>query len=118
MHDAERAATRALGRWFLDGYMHLAAKAFEGRLLLYKLRPKHHYLVHLLDHAVETGMNPMHLSNFLDEDNMKMMRGVAKACHAKTVKHAWARRYILKKVLNWRGGKTYDKLICTALGFQ
>lgn len=116
LQPAERKATQRLGVWFLAAYSYLAAKALERRLLLYKLRPKHHYLVHLLEHAAESGMNPMHLSNFLDEDNMKMMRGVAKACHAKTVKHAWARRYILKKVLGWHGSKRC-MLICTALGF-
>ena len=53
-------------------------------------------------------LNPMSTSNFLDEDMMKAMRGVAKACHPKTVKHAWARRYLLKKVIAWSqgGGKT------------
>lgn len=43
----------------------------------------------------------MATSNFLDEDMMKAMRGVSKACHPKTVKVAWARRYLLKKILSW-----------------
>ena len=80
--------------------------SFNQRKLLWKIRPKHHYWVELLDYMYRSSLNPMSTSNFLDEDMMKAMRGVAKACHPKTVKHAWARRYLLKKVIAWsQGGK-------------
>ena len=102
MGQQSQDSSRYLGNLFFACYTWLAGEALQNRELLWKLRPKHHYFVHLVDHAVQTGLNPMHMSNFLDEDMMKAMRGVAKACHAKSVKVSWARRYVLKKVLSWK----------------
>lgn len=102
MGQQSQDSSHYLGKLFFACYTWLAGEALQNRELLWKLRPKHHYFVHLVDHAVQTGLNPMHMSNFLDEDMMKAMRGVAKACHAKSVKVSWARRYVLKKVLSWK----------------
>ena len=89
------------GSLFNSCYTALARDALQKRQLLWKIRPKHHYWVHLLDYMYKSAINPMATSNFLDEDMMKAMRGVSKACHPKTVKVAWARRYLLKKILSW-----------------
>lgn len=101
----ERNHSFALGNIFCTCYSALAREALNQKQLLWKIRPKHHYWVELLDYMYRSSLNPMSTSNFLDEDMMKAMRGVAKACHPKTVKHAWARRYLLKKVIAWSGGK-------------
>lgn len=89
------------GSLFNSCYTELARDALQKKQLLWKIRPKHHYWVHLLDYMSKSAINPMATSNFLDEDMMKAMRGVSKACHPKTVKVAWARRYLLKKILSW-----------------
>ena len=48
-----------------------------------------------------TAINPQAASNFLDEDHMKVMRSVGKACHPATAKTKWANRYIVKKAITW-----------------
>ena len=96
---AEQSAE--FGRNHLRTYALLALKAAESERLLYKLRPKHHYMEHLLDEVERLHRNPMAQSNFLDEDNMKVLKGVSLACHPRTVKTTWARRYILKKTTLW-----------------
>ena len=96
---AERSAW--LGRRHLRCYAKLALGALESKRLLYKLRPKHHYMEHLLDEVERLHRNPMAQSNFIDEDNMKILKLVSLACHPRTVKTTWARRYILKKAMCW-----------------
>jgi len=97
----EKEKTFFLGNLFSKCYSCLAREALAKRKPLWKIRPKHHYWVHLLDYMYKSSLNPMSSSNFLDEDMMKAMRGVSKACRPKTAKHAWARRYLLKKVIAW-----------------
>lgn len=117
----ERNHSFSLGNIFCTCYSALAREAFNQKKLLWKIRPKHHYWVELLDYMYKSNLNPMSTSNFLDEDMMKAMRGVAKACHPKTVKHAWARRYLLKKVIAWSQGgekKTTRPIAQVASHFQ
>lgn len=70
--------------------------------MLYKLRPKMHYMEHLLDEVEQWGGNPLQLANFTDEDHMKSLRSLALGCRPKKVKTSWAWRYVLKRVLRWR----------------
>ena len=71
---------------------------------LWRARPKHHHIAHLLNETRRWKLNPMAASTFLDEDHMKQLRGVSSACHPKTMLKAWARRYILKRSLSrWSG---------------
>ena len=99
--ESQRNQSFFLGNLFCSCYSALARNAFDRKLPLYRIRPKHHYWVHLLDYMHVSSVNPMATSNFLDEDLMKAMRGVAKACHPKTVKVSWSKRYILKRVISW-----------------
>lgn len=99
--ESQRNQSFFLGNLFCSCYSALARNAFDRKLPLYRIRPKHHYWVHLLDYMHVSSVNPMATSNFLDEDMMKAMRGVAKACHPKTVKVSWSKRYILKRVISW-----------------
>ena len=88
------------GRLRVSAYAALATEALrQQRRLLWKVRPKLHYL-HLSDVTKDGRGNPMSLSNFLDEENVKHLRAVALACSPMTSKVAWARRYILKRVLS------------------
>ena len=49
----------------------LADRALQQQRLLWKMRPKLHYISHLISEMLATNLNPVHMSNFLDEDNMK-----------------------------------------------
>ena len=82
---------------FLLAYQVLAATALQRQQLIWKLRPKHHYLCHLISETEQTGLNPMHMSNFLDEDHMKHLRAIVHSCHPAKVLTSWSKRYLLKK---------------------
>ena len=83
-------------------YQYLAGQCIVQKRLLYKCRPKAHYFTHMVDHFLATRLNLMHLSTFMDEDFMGKMRNVCKACHGNTYMVGWARRYVLKRALQWR----------------
>ena len=83
-------------------YQWLAARALVQRRLLYKVRPKTHYFQHLLDHVVETHLSPMFLATFGDEDYMHKIRNICRACHGATFHRQWAKRYALKRALQWQ----------------
>ena len=82
-------------------YQWLAMECIAQRRLLYKVRPKSHYFGHMVDHFAQTCLCLLHLSTFGDEDFMGKIRKVAQACHGATYMHAWAKRYVLKRSLQW-----------------
>lgn len=82
-------------------YQYLGVQCLSQRRLLYKIRPKTHYFTHMLDHYESSGLCLMHLSTFGDEDFMGKIRRVAQSCHGHTYMHAWAKRYALKRALQW-----------------
>lgn len=100
--DSETKQSVEMGRLHLLCYGALASEALAKGQLLYKVRPKHHYFVHLLDEVNLWKSNPLGQSNFIDEDNMKHLRGLSLGCHPTTVRRAWGKRYVLKQVLLWR----------------
>lgn len=102
LSDQERSVSVAMGRLFLEMYAALSLEAQIDQKLLFKVRPKHHYMRHLLDQTEISGRNPLALSNFTDEDHMKHLRGISLGCHPLTVTTTWARRYILKQTLLWQ----------------
>ena len=83
-------------------YQWLAHRCLTERRLLYKIKPKSHYFQHLLDHFQSTRLSLMHLSTFMDEDYMGKVRTLCRACHGSTYMQTWARRYVLKRALQWR----------------
>lgn len=83
-------------------YQWLASACMAQRRLLYKIRPKTHYFIHMVDHHDESRHCPMFLSTFGDEDFMHKVRGICCACHGRTYTTTWARRYSLKRSLQWR----------------
>ncbi|CAJ1441805.1 unnamed protein product [Effrenium voratum] len=102
LSDAEAAESSWLGCLHLVCYQALASRALERGDFLWRVRPKHHYIAHLLDETRRWKINPMAASTFLDEDHMKQLRGVSSACHPRTMLKVWARRYILKRTLLWQ----------------
>ncbi|CAE7241970.1 unnamed protein product [Symbiodinium sp. CCMP2592] len=84
---------------FLLSYQKLALNALQQQRLLFKLRPKLHYLQHLILDTQQTELNAMAMSNFGDEDHMKVLKSVSHACHPGKVLTSWAKRYLIKKCL-------------------
>ena len=75
----EQYQTKVLSKLFLESYCRLAAEAHDRGVLLWRLRPKLHYMQHLLESCLQgSGRNPTHDSCWLDEDYvrfaMKMYR--------------------------------------------
>ena len=83
-------------------YQWLSARCLAEQRLLYKCRPKTHYFVHMVDHFEETQICLMHASTFGDEDYMGKIRCICQGCHGATYMLTWARRYALKRALQWR----------------
>lgn len=83
-------------------YQYLAVQSLRERRLLWKVRPKSHYFVHFVDFYETTGLSPIHMSAFLDEDFMGKARKICLSCHGATFMKQWARRYVLKRALQWR----------------
>ena len=86
-------------------YQFLSARCLRQRRLLYKVRPKTHYLSHMVDFHASTCLCLLHLSTFNDEDFMGKIGKIAQACHGETFVHAWAKRYALKRGLQWSEGE-------------
>ena len=102
MHDSHVKQTTWLCRLHLACYQWLGVQCLNQSRLLYKVRPKTHYFVHMLDHHETSKLCLMFLSTFGDEDYMGKVRGICRACHGMTYMKSWARRYILKRALQWR----------------
>ena len=83
-------------------YQFLASECLRQGRLLYKNRPKTHYFCHMIDHHEQTGICLLHVSTFGDEDFMHKTRTICRACHGSTYMKAWARRYALKRALQWQ----------------
>ena len=66
---AEEAQARILGQLFIRGYIALAGTAFRAHRLLFKVRPKFHYLCHMLDDM--NLRNPTWDACWMDEDFVK-----------------------------------------------
>ena len=82
-------------------YQWLSARCLSQKRLLYKIRPKTHYFTHMIDHHQETGLCLLHLSTFGDEDFMGKVRQICQACHGSTYMQSWAKRYLLKRAVQW-----------------
>ena len=77
---AEQETGHALGSMFLDSYFRLAREAVDNNDLLWKTRPKIHFLCHVVDDLLIRSRNMARDSTFMDEDVMKyilfMKRGL------------------------------------------
>jgi hypothetical protein len=80
------------------------------RRLLYKIRPKTHYFLHMIDHHELTKLCLMFLSTFGDEDYMGKIRRICQGCHGMNYMLSWARKYILKRALQWREMKKWNHI--------
>ena len=92
----------ALGRLWMQVFQKLAGQSVRSGSRLWRVRPKLHYLDHLLSFTERTSMNPEGFANWLDEDNMKWLAGIAKAVHSRSSTRQLARRYMLQRVMAWK----------------
>ena len=64
----ERDTVVIAGTFFLKSYITLANSALEAHELLWKVRPKLHYLQHLVEGVARFSRNPFVGATFMDED--------------------------------------------------
>ena len=83
----------ALGRLFMRGYGALRHQALEQNLLLWRIRPKHHAMDHIIE-DVKLGLNPARSSCFKDEDFLGKFKYTSAKCHGRTVQHRGLERYL------------------------
>ena len=102
MPDSTVQQTVWLCRLHSASYEWLAGQCLLAGRLLYKVRPKTHYFCHMVDHHEKTKICLMHLATFGDEDYMGKVRSICQACHGSTYMSTWARRYALKRALQWK----------------
>ena len=83
----------ALGRLFMRCYGALRERAENENLLLWRVRPKHHAMDHIID-DVRLGLNPARSSCFKDEDFLGKFKHTSARCHGRTVQHRGLERYL------------------------
>ncbi len=62
--------------------------------VLYKLRPKHHYLWHIID-DLRSGINARWMSCFAEEDLLGKLKKIGLKVHKNTCMHRMLERYLL-----------------------
>ena len=97
----ERVESVELAEAFIDAYTRLAARNLSLERLLYRIRPKLHYVAHLIHDVRTSGLNPEAVACWLDEDHMKWLATIAASLHAKTASLKLAKRYLLKRSIGW-----------------
>lgn len=63
-------------------------------VVLYKLRPKHHYLWHIID-DLGSGINPRWMSCFAEEDLLGKLKKIGLKVHKNTSMRRMLERYLL-----------------------
>lgn len=102
------------GRLFLLSWQTMAADAISSGLCCYKIRPKHHYIAHILDRLVSRE-NVRVLSNFLQEDFIGKIVKLAKRQHSKTVVRRTVQLYIMALQHRWHI-KTLHQIEASTVG--
>eukprot|EP00959_Pyramimonas_sp_CCMP1952_P355722 7450464-Pyramimonas_sp.AAC.1 len=70
--------------WFMS-LQWLASKAVAERVPLWKIRPKHHYLDHMIDRLAVDRQNPCRqLQCAGEEAYLGVLKRIGKACHGMT----------------------------------
>ena len=71
MTGEERETGYFYGSLFLSSYLSLANEAIAADVLLWKIRPKYHFLCHVISDLNDFARNQAKLSTWIDEDGMK-----------------------------------------------
>ena len=89
LSDERRYHAHRAGCAFLDCYQ--ALRAQDSTL---HLRPKLHYLDHIISGLQRSALNPNYFAVWQEEDFMGRMKDIIKPCHTCTVQHRSLQRYI------------------------
>ena len=84
LHVSAKQRGKTMGTFFLQLYQLLASRAVGRGRALFKIRPKTHYLSHLV-YDVLPKFNPRRRANRMDEDFMGKATKVASLCHPRMV---------------------------------
>ena len=89
----ERQTAITTGDLFLMSYMSLATEAIQADEKYFKVRPKIHYLQHLLQQLQGVHRNPYYSSTFMDEDWIRHAIGLQRKMAHKTSPYNILRRF-------------------------
>ncbi|CAJ1343373.1 unnamed protein product [Effrenium voratum] len=94
--EAEAHQISLLGSSFLRMYLSLANIAQDQKALLFKLRPKYHFIQHMVLDASgrPSGRSPGWDANFMDEDYVKQTLKILKGLHPATAAHNVLKRQV------------------------
>ena len=89
----------------VKSYVWLAVYFFKKHQLLFRIRPKHHYLLHKAVQIRTWKINMKVFSTWDEEAFLGKIKAIACACHGKTLTQRLYERYILvlALTLNWHG---------------
>ena len=73
----------------------LASYAWAERIMIFKMRPKHHYLLHLAADVEETFLNPKMFHNFSEESYLGQVKYLARKCHARKMSLRVLQRWLI-----------------------
>ena len=90
----ERETALIAGQFFIHTYLLMANAALAADQLLFKVRPKIHYLQHLLEQLQTCNRKPNFGATWMDEDWVRYAVGLKKKMSHRTSSH-----YILKRFL-------------------
>jgi len=104
-HHAATRATRS-AYIFIKAYQQLAADALRSQKCLWKIRPKMHYFVHMVDRLEASRRNPRSFQCYGDEDLMGAFTKIASATHRRTVMLRSLQRYTILVGQRWKSKHT------------
>jgi hypothetical protein len=106
LSDAEVRRAQESGYNFLRAWGVLAEQYIQDDLAGYKLRPKLHYLEHLLERLLPSHENPRVLSNFASEDFMGRITAVARRQHRAVCVARTIEVYSMQVLRRWTASKS------------
>lgn len=100
----EARSARLAGESFLLAYQKLACQALPAGPLLWRMRPKWHYMCHQVANLEATRENPSKMDLCAAETYMGRIKLIASKCHGKTITRRVAERLALHSSLVIGGG--------------
>ena len=94
---SESDASEASNMLFLHlkTYAWLGSNFFYNRVMLFKLRPKHHYVYHQAMQIRDQRLNVWAFTTFAEESFIGKCKSIFCACHGATVNQRFYERYLL-----------------------
>jgi hypothetical protein len=98
-NDAQAAGDAGL--LFLRSYMELVAYAASKEWVAYKVRPKLHYLWHVITDLPRKRLNPRRIDLFGSEDMIGKVKQIAKSCHRSSALYYTCLKWIMLWATRW-----------------